>query len=127
MMSMAEVDSMVTGLGNIGDVGDDDDEDDEDLSDIDDDDLLGELEVCETEHLTCCCSLTILCVLNETKKSYHVLSWAICIYRLWRRMYIWRLNRLNQSQLPLFPLLEVEAEVVLYHQDPLPVSRVEGM
>ena len=62
MMSMAEVDSMVTGLRNIGDVGDDDDEDDEDLSDIDDDDLLGELEVCETEHLTCCCSLTILCV-----------------------------------------------------------------
>ena len=41
-LSMADVDSMIAGIGDIGDVGSGDDEDD---SDIDDEDLLGELKV----------------------------------------------------------------------------------
>ena len=41
--SMADVDSMLAGIGNIGDVGESGD--DEDMSDLDEEDLLGELQV----------------------------------------------------------------------------------
>lgn len=40
-LSMADVDSMLAGIGDIGEVG----SDDEDISDIDDEELLGELQV----------------------------------------------------------------------------------
>ena len=42
-LSMADVDSMLAGIGDIGEMGSGDD--DEDLSDVDDEDLLGELQV----------------------------------------------------------------------------------
>ena len=42
-LSMAEVDSMLAGIGDIGEVGSNDDDDD--MSDIDDEELLGELQV----------------------------------------------------------------------------------
>ena len=41
--SMADVDSMLAGIGDIGEGGSG--EDDDDMSDIDDEDLLGELQV----------------------------------------------------------------------------------
>ena len=41
-LSMADVDSMLAGIGNIGEVGSGDDED---MSDVDDEELLGELQV----------------------------------------------------------------------------------
>ena len=41
-LSMADVDSMLAGIGDIGEVGSDDDED---MSDVDDEELLGELQV----------------------------------------------------------------------------------
>ena len=40
--SMADVDSMLAGIGDVGGSGG---EDDEDMSDVDDEDLLGELKV----------------------------------------------------------------------------------
>ena len=42
-LTMADVDSMLAGIGDIGEGGSGDDDD---MSDIDDEDLLGELQVC---------------------------------------------------------------------------------